>query len=84
MFVVYGAGCLPPVPAGRIYRQGSAWCKKAARGQVGRLAIGFIGPAVYSIVPEILRLYRERFPGQNLDALNNTLRHRIVVVNMLT
>jgi DNA-binding transcriptional LysR family regulator len=42
--------------------QAAETARRAARGQTGRLAIGFIGPATYSVVPEILGLYRERFP----------------------
>lgn len=40
--------------------------RRAARGQTGRLAVGFIGPATYSVVPEILKLFRERFPDVEL------------------
>ena len=38
----------------------------AAQGQLGRLTIGFIGPAVESVLPEILLEFRTRFPGVNL------------------
>lgn len=46
--------------------QAAEAARRAARGQIGRLAIGFIGPATYSILPEVLRIYRERFPDVEL------------------
>ena len=36
--------------------------RDAAMGYVGNLAIGFIGPAMDSVLPKILPLYRERYP----------------------
>lgn len=41
--------------------------RRAARGESGRLGIGFIGPATYGDLPDMLRAYRERFPGVALD-----------------
>jgi DNA-binding transcriptional LysR family regulator len=32
------------------------------RGEVGRLAVGFVGSAMYSFVPELLRAFREQAP----------------------
>lgn len=40
--------------------------RRAARGQVGQLAVGFFGPATYGVLPEILGTYRERFPDVEL------------------
>ena len=34
--------------------------RRVQRGEVGRLAIGFVGSAMYSVVPEILQAFRER------------------------
>jgi len=36
--------------------------RKAARGELGRLEVGFFSPAIYGILPEILKIYHERFP----------------------
>lgn len=36
--------------------------RRASRGQVGQLAVGFFGPATYGILPNILGDYRKRFP----------------------
>lgn len=47
------------------------WAVQAARrtgcGEAGRLAIGFVGPATYSVLPPLLRACQERFPRVELD-----------------
>ncbi|MCU0534415.1 MAG: LysR substrate-binding domain-containing protein [Hydrococcus sp. Prado102] len=40
--------------------------QRAARGEVGRLAVGFEGSFSYDIIPFSLREYQERFPNVNL------------------
>ncbi|HLI34416.1 MAG TPA: LysR substrate-binding domain-containing protein [Terriglobia bacterium] len=40
--------------------------RKAAQGEVGQLAIGFVDSAVYQALPPTLRLFRERFPRVEL------------------
>jgi DNA-binding transcriptional LysR family regulator len=40
--------------------------KRAARGEIGKLAIGFIGPATYSFLPELVRKYKAQYPGVKL------------------
>jgi DNA-binding transcriptional LysR family regulator len=40
-----------------------AHTKAIARGDLGSLEIGFVGPAMWSVLPAILREYRERFPN---------------------
>ena len=39
--------------------------QRAARGETGSLAVGFVGSATYGVLPEVLRLFRRRFssPG---------------------
>ena len=41
--------------------------KRAARGEVGRLSVGFVGAAVASVLPRILRVHTSRFPDVVLD-----------------
>jgi DNA-binding transcriptional LysR family regulator len=41
--------------------------RRAGQGEVGRLALGFVGPATYSVLPPILRAFHERFPDVELD-----------------
>ncbi|HWK28620.1 MAG TPA: LysR substrate-binding domain-containing protein [Solirubrobacter sp.] len=36
--------------------------RRVQRGEVGRLAVGFVGSAMYSFVPELLRAFRDRAP----------------------
>ena len=36
--------------------------RRVQRGEVGRLAVGFVGSAMYSFVPELLRAFREQCP----------------------
>ncbi|GCE29095.1 LysR family transcriptional regulator [Dictyobacter alpinus] len=41
--------------------------QQAQRGQVGQLKIGFIATAADSIVPEVLKVYRARYPRVNVS-----------------
>jgi DNA-binding transcriptional LysR family regulator len=41
--------------------------QRASRGEVGRLAIGFLGAATYSLLPAILKVFRSRFPGVEIE-----------------
>ena len=34
-------------------------CTKCAKGEVGSLSIGFVGAAIYDILPSIVREYRK-------------------------
>ena len=47
--------------------QATGRVKSAASGQIGRLEIGFIGPATYGLLPKVLRVYREHFPEVELE-----------------
>jgi DNA-binding transcriptional LysR family regulator len=40
--------------------------RRVQRGEVGRLAVGFVGSAMYSFVPELLRRFREHSPDVTL------------------
>lgn len=46
--------------------------QKASGGEVGRLVIGFVMSATCSVLPEILRGYRKRFPGVELTLHETT------------
>jgi DNA-binding transcriptional LysR family regulator len=45
----------------------TALAKRAALGEVGRLAIGFVGTASYEVLPLVLREFRSRFPEVDLQ-----------------
>lgn len=40
--------------------------KRAAKGEMGQLAIGFLGSATYAFLPELVRKYKAQFPGVKL------------------
>src|SRR6201999_1751602 len=40
--------------------------RRVQRGEVGRLAVGFVGSAMYSFVPELLQSFREHSPDVTL------------------
>ena len=40
--------------------------RRVQRGEVGRLAVGFVGSAMYSFVPELLRAFRDHSPDITL------------------
>jgi DNA-binding transcriptional LysR family regulator len=40
--------------------------QRSNRGETGRLVVGFVMSASCSVLPEILRLFRERYPGVTL------------------
>jgi DNA-binding transcriptional LysR family regulator len=37
--------------------------KRAAKGEIGNLSIGFLGSATYAFLPEIVRTFKTRYPG---------------------
>ncbi|KYC42372.1 LysR family transcriptional regulator [Scytonema hofmannii PCC 7110] len=41
--------------------------RQVARGENGRLTVGFSGFATYSLLPKVLRIFRERFPLVELE-----------------
>ena len=41
--------------------------RRVERGEVGRLSVGFVGSAMYSVVPELLSAFRERSAGVDLQ-----------------
>jgi DNA-binding transcriptional LysR family regulator len=43
--------------------------RRVQRGEVGRLAVGFVGSAMYSFVPELLRAFRDQSPDIALRLL---------------
>lgn len=40
--------------------------RRIARGEVGWLSIGFVGTATYALLPAVLPVFRERYPGVEL------------------
>ena len=46
--------------------------KRAAKGEIGKLTIGFLGSATYLFLPEIVRTFRAQHPGIVLTLLELT------------
>ncbi len=40
--------------------------QKAERGELGSLTIGYTGPALYTLLPEIIKAFRDRYPQVEL------------------
>lgn len=43
-----------------------ATVQRAAQGKLGKLSIGYTGPALYTVMPAILRQFRDRYPDVEL------------------
>lgn len=41
--------------------------RRAHRGEVGTLSVGFVGSATYEVLPEALRSFRKRYPNVGLE-----------------
>ncbi|WP_027480904.1 LysR family transcriptional regulator [Deinococcus pimensis] len=46
--------------------------RRAARGEVGRLAVGFVSGLAFGGLPEVVRTFRERFPHVAVELLELT------------
>jgi DNA-binding transcriptional LysR family regulator len=57
--------------------QAIAVTQRIGRGEVGRLAIGFVDSATYTVLPEILRIFREQFPAVELRLHEMTTAQQI-------
>jgi DNA-binding transcriptional LysR family regulator len=50
----------------RAIEQGTVLAQRAGRGELGRLVLGFVEYMSYTVIPPILRAFRERFPEVDL------------------
>ena len=57
--------------------QAIAVTQQIGRGEVGQLAIGFVDSATYTVLPEILRVFREQFPAVKLRLHEMTTAQQI-------
>ena len=48
-----------------------ATAQRAAKGEIGRLGIGFMGFTAYSFLPELIRKYKARHPGVSLRLIED-------------
>jgi DNA-binding transcriptional LysR family regulator len=54
--------------------------RAAARGEVGRLAIGFMSASIYTLLPAVLRAFRESHGGVRLELQELTLPQQITAL----
>lgn len=47
--------------------------QRASRGETGRIRVGFIGAALYSFLPRLLREYRQRYPEVEISLTQLTI-----------
>ena len=55
--------------------------RRAGRGELGSLAVGFVGSASYTVVPEILRRFGERFPEVELTLREMSSAEQVRALN---
>lgn len=51
--------------------------QRAARGEIGRLALGFVGSATYSVLSSLLRAFRMRYPAVELSLHAMTTQEQV-------
>jgi len=45
--------------------------KRAAKGELGKLSIGFLGSATYAFLPALVCIFKRRYPGVKLCSRNS-------------
>jgi DNA-binding transcriptional LysR family regulator len=53
--------------------QGVELAQRAQRGEVGKLAVGYLAATAYTLLPLVLRDFRRRFPGVKLELRELTI-----------
>ncbi|MBI2317877.1 MAG: LysR family transcriptional regulator [Betaproteobacteria bacterium] len=51
--------------------------RRASRGEIGRVRVGFIGAALYSFLPKLLREYRQRYPDVEISITQLTIAQQV-------
>lgn len=54
--------------------------RRAGRGETGRLAVGFVGSATLSVLPEILLRFRGRYPDVELELREMSTQDQLVAL----
>ncbi|MFI5490495.1 LysR family transcriptional regulator [Micromonospora echinaurantiaca] len=55
----------------------TAAVRRAAAGSTGRLAVGFVGPAAYSVLPGVVRAFRGQYPDVDLSLHEHTTAEQL-------
>lgn len=53
--------------------------QRASRGEIGRLALGFVESAAYTVLPTLLRSFRMRYPNVELSLQTMTTQDQVAV-----
>lgn len=56
--------------------------KRAAKGEIGKLSIGFLGSATYGFLPELVRNFKAQYPGVKLTLQELTPLQQEVAFDM--
>jgi DNA-binding transcriptional LysR family regulator len=51
--------------------------RRASRGEIGRLTLGFVGSATYTVLPHVLRSFRKRYPAVEVTLRELTTSQQI-------
>lgn len=55
--------------------------KRTARGEIGQLTIGFTSTATYTVLPSLLRQFRDRFPNVELNLQALSTESQVAALN---
>ena len=63
----------------------AAAARRADRGEIGTLRIGYVGSVVYSGLPQIVRAFRKRYPGVEvrLHEMSPTMQIEALIANRI-
>ena len=61
--------------------QAIAKAKRTAKGEVGRLTIGFTATATYTVLPELIGRFRYSYPGVEVEMLELSTEAQVTALN---
>jgi DNA-binding transcriptional LysR family regulator len=62
------------------FDQGIQTIKKASRGEIGQLTVGFQGSSVYDIIPVSIKSFRDRFPEVEIIMQHMTTSEQVIAI----
>jgi DNA-binding transcriptional LysR family regulator len=62
------------------FDQGIRVAKRASRGEIGRLTVGFQGSSVYDIIPISIKLFRDAFPKVEIIMQHMTTSEQVMAM----
>lgn len=63
------------------FDQGIRIIKRANRGEIGQLTVGFQGSSVYDIIPISIKVFRERFPEVEIIMQHMTTSEQVIALS---